>query len=140
MFEVCHRNDQKIFLLLDDFLNYCYIKDVYVIGFLPPYAQEIYDKIKEDGGYEYIFKLRDELNSIFNKYDYQVFDFTDMSSFGAEKCEVIDGIHASEKAYLRLFIKMAESDKKLAKYVDIIYLKDKLESENSCYDVFRFEF
>ena len=123
---------------LSDFLNYCNNNNIYVIGFLPPYAQEIYDKMISSGKYEYIFNLEKELKPLFNQHSYSFFNFTDMSSFGAEKEEIVDGLHASEKAYLRLFIKMAESDDRLEKLVSIEFLKSRLGNEKSHYSVFKF--
>lgn len=106
----------KSITILTDFLNYCKSRDIYVVGFLPPYAQEIYDKIKETKKYEYIFNLEKKLKPIFEKNSFGLFDFSNMSSFGAEKTEIVDGLHASEKAYLRLFIKMVKNNKVLGAY------------------------
>ena len=132
------RTSEKSLILLSDFLSYCSDNNIYVIGFLPPYAQEIYDKMYASGKYEYVFNLKKYLSPVFKQYNYNFFDFTNMSFFGAPKEEIIDGLHASEKAYLRLFIEMAENDDKLGDLVDIGYLKNKLKDEKGNYDVFKF--
>ncbi len=125
--------------VLNEFLQFCDEKKIYVIGFLPPYAQEIYAELKKNGGYQYIFEMDKALKPIFENYNYSFFDYTDMISFGAPREEIIDGIHASEKAYLRLFIDMAEKDDRLGELVDIEFLKKRLKTENGNYNVFAHE-
>lgn len=106
----------KSVAVLNDFLNYAQSRNIYVIAFLPPYAQEIYDKMKSSGEYQYVFDLKKKLDPIFENYNYALFDFSDMSSFGAEKDKIIDGLHASEESYLKLFIIMAKKNQLLKKY------------------------
>lgn len=124
--------------ILRDFLDYCTQKNIHVVAFLPPYAQEVFDNMKSSGKYGYIFALEDKLRPMFIEHQANLFNFMDMSSFGAEKAEVVDGIHASEKAYFRLFIQMIEHDKKLASYtLDPIQLKlilDKTEGNNEVFN------
>jgi hypothetical protein len=102
--------------VLADFLAYCKQRNIHVVGFLPPYAQEIYDMLKESGEYGYMFALDGRLTSIFDRYGGSFFDFSNMESFGGKKNEIVDGLHASEKAYLRLFMNMAEEDSVLQLY------------------------
>jgi hypothetical protein len=124
---------------LGDFLEYCSKNEIHVIAFFPPYAKEVLEKIEESGKYGYIFKLHSTLNPLFNKYNFSLFDYTDMDVFEGRREEVIDGFHASEKAYLRLFIDMAENDEILNSYTDVDYLKKRLDEEESDLEVFRFE-
>lgn len=110
--------------VLNDFLSYAKSRNIYVIGFLPPYAQEIYDKMMSSGEYQYVFDLKEKLDPIFKNYNYALFDFSDMSSFGAEKDEIVDGLHASEKAYLKLFIGMVKKNQLLSEYAaDLNFLE-----------------
>ncbi|MEK7643713.1 MAG: hypothetical protein AAB390_00205 [Patescibacteria group bacterium] len=102
--------------ILAEFLKYCRNRNIQVIGFLPPYAQEIYDKMKLSGKYRYVFKLEEKLKSIFKKNNFSFFDFSDLRSFEGETDEIVDGLHASEAAYRKLFLKMAEADSKLKAY------------------------
>lgn len=129
---------QKALESLGSFLKECRRRRIHVIGFLPPYAQAVYEKVvKMREEYAYIFRLEAALRPVFEENGYSFFDFTDMSSFGADRNEVIDGFHASEKAYLRMFIKMAENDKKLAGLsIDLDHLKAKVRSAADCYRVF----
>lgn len=123
---------------LERFLIYCHERNIYVIGFLPPFAPSVYNLIKSKGlKYQYIFQLPSTLNPIFNKYHFGFYDFTDISNLGSSDKETIDGFHGSEKAYLRLFIRMAEKEKVLKEYVDINYLNKKLDNSKSDYLVFK---
>ena len=86
--------------------------------------------------YEYFFELEPTLNPIFKKYGYNIYNFSDLNSTGADACEVIDGTHASDKAYLRLFILLAENEEALKNETNISRLKFELNNSNSCYSVF----
>lgn len=102
--------------LLVDFLDYCRSRNIHVIGFMPPYAQEIYDQMKFSGEYQYIFNLEERLNPIFEENDFIFFDFSNMNSFGGKANEIVDGMHASETAYRKLFMTIVKEDNKLKKY------------------------
>jgi len=60
-----------------------------------------------------------------------------LASLGASDEETLDGFHGSEKAYLRLFIKMAENDKILGFCgQDLKYLNERLNSSKGPFSVF----
>ena len=87
--------------------------------------------------YEYIFKLDDALNPLFRKFDFDFYDFTDLASLGASDVETIDGFHGSEKAYLRLYIKIAERNEKLRRYSEeIAVLEKRLNDSTNDYMIF----
>ncbi|OGH69504.1 MAG: hypothetical protein A3C90_00090 [Candidatus Magasanikbacteria bacterium RIFCSPHIGHO2_02_FULL_51_14] len=113
---------------LTDFLDGAKHRGIHVVGFLPPYAQEIYDTLEQNGEYRYMFSLNERISPLFESYGYSFFDFSNMNSFGGKKDEIIDGLHASEKAYLRLFITMARADSVLGAYAkneeDLVSLLD----------------
>lgn len=126
---------------LELFLKDCQEKGINVIGFLPPYAHEIFEKMRDmREDYQYLFKLYNLINPIFEKYSYEFYDFSDIHSFGGTDNETIDGFHGSEKANLKLFIKIIEDGEILKGYTDLDYLRLKLEESESDYDVFYYEF
>ncbi len=136
-FERSSELSKKALFELELFLEKCFRKGIYVTGFLPPYPHEIYRKITSmNDDYLYLRKLMPALSPIFGKHNFSLFDFSDLNSTGAAEGEYIDGLHASEKAYLRLWIKMAESDKVLIDYADLPELKQKLSEAKSDYEVF----
>ncbi len=122
---------------LKSFLKYCNNRGIYVIGFLPPYAHEIYKKLQSlPDKYEYMFKVEPTLRPIFDYFGYGFYNFSDLATIGATDSETFDGWHGTEKAYLRLFIKMAEDNRILKQYTDVPYLKVRLKTSNSNYEVF----
>ncbi len=119
------------------FLSLCNQRKIYVIGILPPYAHEVYLKMKSMGDkYGYLHKINPALEPLFKKYGFDYYDFSDIISLGSDDRETIDGYHGSEKAYLRLFIKIAENNQVLKKYTDIPYLKKRLDETKGYYTVF----
>lgn len=123
---------------LDNFLIECEKRNIHVVGFIPPYAQEVYDKLTTmKDRYGYLSKIYPALESLFNKHGLVVMDFSDMKSFGAKKEEAIDGMHASEKAYMRILLKLIEKDDILKAFArDVNYLKNRLDISNNDIVVF----
>ena len=122
---------------LDEALALCSDRNIYVIGFLPPFAHTIWKKLESmRDKYGYIFELPIKLEPLFLKYQYDFYDFSDVVKFGSSDAEVIDGFHGSEKAYLRLFIEMLDKNRKLHNFADIEDLKEALRQANSNFMVF----
>ncbi|MFA5039022.1 MAG: hypothetical protein WC732_05015 [Candidatus Omnitrophota bacterium] len=123
---------------LGRFLEECEKNGIHVIGFIPPYAQAIYDELKSrPREYAYLAKIFPALFELFNRHGFLVMDFSDMQSFGAHPDEVIDGIHASEKAYLRILLKLMTKDNSLENYVrDVSYLEKRLMDADNPFMVF----
>ncbi|MFH2065029.1 MAG: hypothetical protein ABIK15_07520 [Pseudomonadota bacterium] len=102
---------------LDNFLQSCKKRKIHVVAFLPPFANVVYNKLKtKQSDYIHIFNLKIEIDPLFKKYAYSVFDFRDITKFGSNDKEMLDGFHGSEKALYRIFIKMCERDTVLKKY------------------------
>ncbi len=127
---------------LDHFLSRCRERGIYVIGFLPPFAHQIYEQIQLSNDCStYLAQLNEALRPMFKKHDFEFYDFSDLASVGATDEEALDGFHASEKACLRLLIKMTETSPRLRNVSDVEYLKKRLESSSHPYWVFsKYEF
>ncbi len=121
---------------LDLILEECDRRGIHVIAFLPPYAHEVYEELRQTGRHKYLFNLSSELIPIFKKHDAAFYDYSDLKTIGSSDEEVIDGWHASEKAYLRIIIKLSENDSLLGQYTDIEYLKKRLSKSKSPFFVF----
>jgi len=123
---------------LNIFLEECYQKNIHVVGFISPYAQDIYDKLMDSGDdYSYIKKIYPVVSKVFNKYGYLIMNFANMKSFGAPREEIVDGLHASEKAYLRIFLELINKDTVLKNFsTDEKYLKMRLTKAKSPITVF----
>lgn len=109
-FEYSNKVNSKALDELSNFIEYCSKNHIHVVAFLPPYAHSIIEKMNQTGKYGYIEDLYKSISPIMNKYDFKLFDFTDIESFGSSDYEAIDGFHGSEKTYLRMFIEMSKND------------------------------
>lgn len=122
---------------LNYFLQEASIRNIHVIAFLPPYAPTVWKSIQSKGDrYSYMEKIIPAIKKDFKNNGFSLFDFTDALLFGSSDKEFLDGNHGSEKTYLRIIITMAEKDSKLARHVDLPYLKAKLEESESNLEVF----
>jgi hypothetical protein len=121
---------------IDALLQYCRQRGIHVVGFLPPYAPTVRDHMRRTGKYAYLDKIIPAAEPVFRRHGMQLFDFTDMRAFGSSDAETIDGWHASEKAYLRAFVIMAERDQILRREVDLSYLHTRLAQAEGPYQVF----
>ena len=122
---------------LEKFLKLAKERNVYVIGFLPPYAHEVYERMMAmEDKYTYILKLEGSLGPIFDAHGFGLYDFSDLATLGATDKETIDGFHGSEKAYVRLLLLMAEDNGMLGQRVDSKYLGERLNSSANDYSVF----
>ena len=112
---------------LDLFLQNCETRNIHVIAFLPPYAHAVWNKMKQKkDSFSYMFKLQEKLEPIFDTYSFDFFDFSDIKKLGATDYETLGGFHGSEKAYLRIFIKMREKCDILKNYADLDRLNELL--------------
>lgn len=122
---------------LQSFLDEAENRNIHIVAFLPPYAPTVYTKMMSTGNkYGYISKIKLQIQPLFDKHHFTLFDFTDALLFDSVDAEFVDGWHGSEKTYLRLFIAMAEIDLKLGAYVDIPHLIEVLQSSESNLEVF----
>lgn len=135
-FEYGNNIYEKQLDILDDFLDFCQSKNIYVVAFLPSYPTSVWTKMKDSGKYTYIDKLSNKLPSILKKHEYSFFDYSDMAQFGSGDEEAIDGFHGSEKTMLRSLIDMTQKDTTLLKYVDINKLNLILKASNNNYSVY----
>lgn len=95
---------------LEELLIYCKENKIYVVGFLPPYAPSVINKLKSKGHkYDYIWKINSNVSPIFKKYSYAWYDFTDLNESDVDVAdkEFIDGFHGSEVTYAKIFIKIS---------------------------------
>lgn len=122
---------------LDNFLKKASARNIYVVGFLPPYAHAVYEKmISMENKYGYLKKLEGRLLPLFSNYGFKFYDFSDINQTGSSDSEAIDGFHGSEKTYLRMFLIMMQKDAKLKESADKKYLKEMLDKSDNNYYVF----
>src|SRR3989344_5157986 len=105
-------------------------RGITVIGFLPPYSHSVYLEMlsKDDVYRDAVFELPRELGTVFKKYGYQFYDFSDDTVLGGSKDEYIDPDHPTDKLDLRLLIYLAKRSRALGPYVDITKAEALLEN------------
>lgn len=106
-------------------------RNIYVIGFLPPYPAATYQELMSlnDTYVNRVLQLPKIIGKNFQDNGFAFYDFSDSMILGNHDTEFVDSAHGADKMYLRMTIYMAERNKEFAKYVDI--QKDKRLLENS---------
>ena len=115
---------------LELFLNFCASNDIKVIAFLPPFADKVIEKMKKKGKYDYISKIHSEISPIFQKYDYEIFDFSSVTSCESDDTETIDGFHGGEVTYLKILLKMIEQNSVVNRVVKADLKSDLISIQN----------
>lgn len=102
---------------LDQFLQYCTSNGIYVIAYAPPYAPSINDAMSAKGNaYAYQHDALDIIPSLFRKYGFEFYDYTDVTTLDCTDNHFLDGDHASEVVFLRMIIDMIEKGSRLADF------------------------
>lgn len=90
-------------------LDFAVEHDITVIGFLPAYAPDLWDRMIARGNHTYVSALTPRLAAEFAARDFPFFDFSDGASVATGADEFFDGWHASELSNLRLYLKLLEA-------------------------------
>lgn len=117
-FEWADEPDEDSIAEIAQLLNYCSDRGVKVVAFLPPYADAVWDKMRDSGRYGYLEKLEPLLKQTFNRHNAEIYTFHTMRTCQASDAQVIDGFHAGEHAYARMLQAMVEQGSVLRHYVD----------------------
>jgi len=109
-----HANPNAIYYL-EMLLQFCADNDIYVIGYVPPYAPVANAAMRAKGNaYAYHTEMLEVVPAIFARFDFEFYDYTDVSFLDCTDAHFIDGFHASDVVYLRMFIDMIESGSRLS--------------------------
>jgi len=135
-FEPGQQISQERLAELRVFLEHARARGIYVVGFLPPFPPHIYDQIYHSPKYGYLEKLYPALKPAFAEFGFPFFDYSDARSVGGSDAEAIDGLHCSEKTYLRLYLDMLRHDSVLRSYSNPVVLSKALEEAHGNFYVF----
>lgn len=117
-FEYGEHVDNDTLEQLESLLQYCQENDIYVIGYLAPFAPCVYKTMSESGNYGYLEEITPACQELFAKYDYAYFDYGDGAVLGATDAYFVDGFHGSEVVYGLMVEDMIKSDEMLASCID----------------------
>lgn len=135
-FEYADHSNKNTFAQLDEFLGFCKENNIYVIGFLPPYANAVYQKMVMTNKYNYLKEIYPKGKVNFSKYNFELYDFTDGSKFGATDDETIDGFHGGELTYIKMLLKMTKNNSVINKYVNSDKLQLDIKNRLNNYTVY----
>lgn len=128
--------NEKALSELNDLLQYCKDHKINVIAFLPPYAEGVYNNMNESNNYISLEELFSRIKPFFRKYNYEVYDFSKLSSFDSNDNEVIDGGHGGEVAYQKILIHMLASGSILNRVTNAKRLRSDLANKKNNYIVY----
>ena len=135
-FEYSNTISAGVLAELNVLLAECQARHIHVIGFVPPYAAPVYEKVASlPDKYGYLNQLDPVVGAMFEKYGFTFYDFSDPRPLGITDTEMTDGIHTTERGSLKLFIKMAETDPVLKGYANVSTLTQKLATEQGQYNL-----
>tara|TARA_R110001592_G_scaffold362081_1_gene674851 strand:- start:460 stop:1581 length:1122 start_codon:yes stop_codon:yes gene_type:complete len=137
-FQFGDKADLIILKELESFLAFCKEKKIEVIGFSPPFADRIYDKVIKTGKYQYMIDLPDQLQEIFKTFNYEFYSFPNVGLFGSSDAEVIDGFHGGELSYGKMLMSMLESGSRLKEVISIDELKYHIENPVNRYTLYQY--
>ena len=112
---------------LDILLSFCKRNSVTIVGIIPPFADGVNEKLKNSKSYNYLKEINPPSLSVFDKYNFKLYDFTFPNSFGSNDGEMIDGFHGGELTYGKMLIKMLEAKLVLDKTSSLPKLKNNLK-------------
>lgn len=135
-FEYGNFADENALKTLEKLLHFCKNKNILVIGFLPPYANEVYEEMQKTNNYNYINDLDQKLHPIFMNFGFDFYSFNTLKDFDSNDNEAIDGFHGGERAYLRLLIKMLDNNSKLKNVCNKNKLLTELRDSNNDYLIY----
>jgi len=121
---------------LQSFLDACQARGIHVVGFLPPFAHEVYARMHGSPHYRYLDRIEPTIKPLFTARGFTFVDCSDLAALGGTDDETIDGFHGSEMAYVRVLLRLASEDKMLREQVDVDRLQRALPWAKNPFEVF----
>jgi hypothetical protein len=117
---------------LDNFLSECKKRNIYVIGYIPPLANSVYNRLDSlRPKYGYLFSLEGTLAHVFRQYGFSFTSFLNPKELNFNDSDFIDGFHTTDFADITILLKIAESDGIMKKYLNEDYVKEELNFHRS---------
>lgn len=109
---------EKTLLEIEAFLQEAKRRGIHVVAYLPPLAPSIYEAVAaRPRDFAYLSKIEAAAGPLFRKYGYSFFNFMDSRKLGATDAYYVDDVHDTGEITLRLLMRMAEIDPRLAEEV-----------------------
>lgn len=117
-------------------LSFLKSRNISVVAYLPPFADAVNARMKNDGGYTYMEKLYTTLKDDFISNDFELWDLSQLSKYNSNDREVIDGFHGGEVTYLKMLVYMAQQGSVLNQYVTVEQLLSDLNDKKNNLSVY----
>lgn len=118
-FEWGETMDPDTIVQLSNLLSYCKERKIMVVGFLTPYAPTVYETMVKSGNYGYMSEIVPACKELFDKYDYEFYDYMDGKLLGVTDEYFLDGFHGSEIVYSLILEDMILKESSIKKYTDL---------------------
>lgn len=128
-FEYGDHVDEDTLVQLEELLDYCRDNNIYVVAYHAPFAPSVYSKMMETGKYGYIGEIAQACEKLFSEYDYEYYDYADVSVIGVSDKYFADGFHGSEVVYAMMVADMTERGSVLWNYVDHNKLQEMIDGK-----------
>ena len=135
-FEYGDSVDVKVMPKLHELLQYCQNRQIKLVAFLPPYADSVFDRMLKSGKYGYIQKIYNCIKPAFDEFGFEIYDFSSASLCDSNDNEMIDGFHGGEVTYLKILIKMLESESSLSNVVNKSQLENDLKNKSNNFIIY----
>ncbi|SHG57821.1 hypothetical protein SAMN04488109_0913 [Chryseolinea serpens] len=124
---------------LNSLLAFCKAQQIEVIAFLPPFAPTVFQKMKDLGKYGYLKMIYPQISPVFEKYGYEVYDFSDAMALGSLEGEgMVDGFHGGEVVYSSILVSMIEQGSRIRAYTDLQQIKADLKGAENSFIVYKY--
>lgn len=121
---------------LNALLHYCKVNKIKIIAFIPPFSNNANKKISQNKNHKYMDAIYKNSLPLFKKYNSELYDLSHLSSYNSNDSEIIDGFHGGEVTYIRMLIKILESNSVLKNVTNIEKLKLDLKNKRNNYQVY----
>ena len=123
---------------LNQFLSFCKIHKIDVIGFLPPFANSVYKKMIMSNNYKYLDNLSTELIPLFKKYDFEFYNYSTVQQLNLTDLYFIDGFHGGEVVYFNILIDMSRNNSLINDICDPKKMKSDENNKNNRYIIYKY--
>lgn len=106
--------------MIDDLkilLEFCKAQKIHVTAILPPFPELVSMRL-HGGKHEYVFKLFDGIAPLFEKFAFDLFDFTSMAHLGVKDLEFMDGFHGRKTVYQRIIYEIRKSNVEISELIN----------------------
>lgn len=123
---------------LEAILAFAEENDILVVGMLPPYMPSLWQDLYTSERHSYIPQAETAINTLFDDYDFPLFDYSDVSELGFTDEDFFDGWHHSERVAIQLYINMATDIPEIGQYSDAQALQTLVDTAPDTFRVLPF--